>query len=45
MKKAVRKKNNKYDQGFILAFKFPAVTQFADVLTGQQRHIFNPFGT
>ena len=34
MKKAVRKKNNKYwyDEGFIVAFKFPAVTQFADIV-------------
>ena len=32
---------NKYDEGSILAFKFPAVTQFADMLTGLQRRIFN----
>ena len=39
--KSPSKNQNKYDEGFILAFKFPAVTQFADILTGQQRRIFN----
>ena len=28
-------------RAIILAFEFPAVTQFADILTGQQRRIFN----
>ena len=35
------KNKNKHDEGFILAFKFPVVTQFADILTGQRRRIFN----
>ena len=41
LKQKSSKNKNKYDERFILAFKFPAATQFADILTDQQRRIFN----
>ena len=41
LKQNSSKNKNKYDEGFILAFKFPAVKQFADIIIGQQRRICN----
>ena len=39
LKQNPSRNENKYDEAFILALKFPVVTQFVDILTGQDREV------